>query len=310
MGPSVSVVVPTFRRPDQVRRLVETLLGQLAADDEVVVVDDGSGDSTVGTLRALSDPRLRVVSQPNAGPATARNRGVSEAHNPVVLFVDDDEVPEPGFVDAHRRAHQGSRPRVVVGRPRLVVPHRRGERTVDEQPDGRFLVIGASCSLPRGDFVRVGGFDTSLRGGEDVDLGLRLAAAGLGIDVAPDARIRHRIDRSYARFRRDRRERGEGSALLRRKHGIGLLPDRTELGRADRWLIRVTAPAPVREVVAAGLWALVRAAGLAGSWRAQSVLARRVGLIHGLAVERRTLEHGASAVSAATGSPLPPPARP
>src|SRR3954468_11065279 len=115
--PSLSVVVPTYQRRDPVRRLLDALAPQLAADDEVIVVVDGSTDGTVEMLGAMSYPvPLRVQTQPNSGLAAARNAGIAAATGDVVWLVDDDMIPSDGLVDRHRRVHQdGGEARFLMG---------------------------------------------------------------------------------------------------------------------------------------------------------------------------------------------------
>ena len=90
--PRVSVVVPTFNRCESLQRLLEALETQTypATDFEVVVVDDGSTDGTNQMLEQFASRYvLRALWQANAGPAMARNRGVSAAHGALIVFLDD-----------------------------------------------------------------------------------------------------------------------------------------------------------------------------------------------------------------------------
>ncbi len=75
MTPTVSVVIPTYQRRDDVLRAVESVLAQSFEDFEVIVVDDGSTDGTAEALAGL-DPRLRYVWHENRGTGAARNAGL------------------------------------------------------------------------------------------------------------------------------------------------------------------------------------------------------------------------------------------
>lgn len=102
----ISVVIPTFRRPDRCRLLLEALAAQTLAPTrfEVIVVDDCSGDETSALLAGMGAKvpyRLQALQTPaNAGPAGARNLGWRHASAPVVAFVDDDCTPEPAWLEA------------------------------------------------------------------------------------------------------------------------------------------------------------------------------------------------------------------
>ena len=94
--PRVSVVIPTFRRPQLVRRAVASVLGQTVRELEVIVVADGDDaaavDETRRTLDALDDPRLRVLAPGRQlGNGGARNFGVDAARAPLVALLDDDD---------------------------------------------------------------------------------------------------------------------------------------------------------------------------------------------------------------------------
>lgn len=90
-SPRFSVVLPTFNRAHLLPATLASCLDQTWRDFELIVVDDGSTDATLEVLDAVVDPRLRVVSQANAGPASARNRGVALARGEYVAFLDSDD---------------------------------------------------------------------------------------------------------------------------------------------------------------------------------------------------------------------------
>jgi glycosyltransferase involved in cell wall biosynthesis len=97
--PQVSVVVPAYNAADTLSLCLSALARQdfPAEDYEVVVVDDGSTDATADVARRSG---VRVFSQPNAGPAAARNHGAQEARGEFLLFTDADCAPVPGWVRA------------------------------------------------------------------------------------------------------------------------------------------------------------------------------------------------------------------
>jgi len=90
--PTVSVVIPTFARPELVSRAVRSALTQTVDDIEVIVVIDGPDEATRTTLTTITDARLRVVTLPEQGGAqNARNVGVREARAPWTALLDDDD---------------------------------------------------------------------------------------------------------------------------------------------------------------------------------------------------------------------------
>ena len=118
-SPLVSVVVPTFNRPEELRRVLNAF-EQQRPDDlpfELVVVDDGSDDGTSELLASWRSRRypLRFARQANGGPARARNRALAVASGEIVLFGGDDIEPHPDLVSEHvREHHRRGDPRVAV----------------------------------------------------------------------------------------------------------------------------------------------------------------------------------------------------
>ncbi len=86
----VSVVIPTYNREGRVTRAIDSVLAQTRPVDEIIVVDDGSTDQTASVVRAYGPP-VRYVHQENAGPAAARNRGITEARGTWITFLDSDD---------------------------------------------------------------------------------------------------------------------------------------------------------------------------------------------------------------------------
>ncbi len=79
LAPKISVIIPAFNAAQFIGRTIETVLAQSLHDFEVIVVNDGSTDTTPQQVEQIKDSRLKLVSQPNGGVSSARNRGVREA---------------------------------------------------------------------------------------------------------------------------------------------------------------------------------------------------------------------------------------
>ncbi len=239
MTPSFSVVIPTFERPDTLLMVLDALGRQAAPPDfEVIVVDDGSRDSTAARLSALSPAYpLRFFRQENSGPAAARNRGVEEAKGPWILFLGDDTVPEADLLAVHARAHAEPRPHpvAVLGyttwpRDRRVTPflHHINEYGLQfgygliEDPESvpfNFFYT-SNISLPRALLRAAGLFDTTFphAAWEDIEIAYRMMRTGMRILYRPAAVARHYHDITFASFRRRQEKAGEAAAIFYEKH--------------------------------------------------------------------------------------------
>ena len=98
---AVSVVIPTYNRARLVVRAVASALAAVAKGDEVIVVDDGSTDGTEAALAPYRD-RIHYLRTANQGAGTARNRGVREAHHPLIAFLDSDDEWMPDKLELQR----------------------------------------------------------------------------------------------------------------------------------------------------------------------------------------------------------------
>jgi GT2 family glycosyltransferase len=181
---------------------------------EVIVVSDGSTDDTNDFLNTVSTRlQLKPIFQANSGVAAARNSGLRQAVGPIILFLDDDVVPDPHLVAEHLLIHNSQGDDIVVLGPMLtpsdfaLAPWVRWEQAMlvkqynamlaqKFQPTARQFYTG-NTSLAREHLVKAGGFDEHFRRAEDVELAYRLALAGLRFIFNAQAIGYHYAERSF-----------------------------------------------------------------------------------------------------------------
>lgn len=95
----ISVVIPLYNKEASIAQSLKSVLSQEYDDFEVVIVDDGSTDGSVGVVEAINNPRIRLIKQENGGPSKARNTGVKNAKGEWILFLDADDELEPDALE-------------------------------------------------------------------------------------------------------------------------------------------------------------------------------------------------------------------
>jgi len=113
--PRYSIVIPTYNRASSVEDTLAGCFSQSYDNFEIVIVDDGSSDNTLEVLNKITDPRLVIVAQDNAGPAAARNHGMRVARGEYIAFLDSDDVWYPDFLMQAERAYQQDPDQLLYG---------------------------------------------------------------------------------------------------------------------------------------------------------------------------------------------------
>ncbi len=242
-NPSASVVIPTFNRLAELRRVVAAVSAQVGpeperAGPEILVVDDGSSDGTWSWLQSqTSTGILRALHQDNSGPARARNLGAREATGEVLLFLGDDTVPQPGWLAAHLEEHRlfsDEGPVAVVGYTSFPTEYdtpflrfinefgaQFGYQLIEHPQRVPFKFFYTSnISLPRRELVDRGGFreDFPAAAWEDIEFAYRACMEGLTLHYQPRARVLHHHRIQPRTFCRRQRTSGRSAAIFSRLH--------------------------------------------------------------------------------------------
>src|SRR4051812_18502377 len=97
--PQVSVIIPAFNAEATIAQAVRAVRQQTFGDWELIVVDDGSTDSTVQRAEAIDDCRIRLIAASHAGAARARNLGIAHARGELITFLDADDLWTAGKLE-------------------------------------------------------------------------------------------------------------------------------------------------------------------------------------------------------------------
>jgi GT2 family glycosyltransferase len=231
-----SVIVATHARPESMRRLIASLTPELATGTrEIIIAENGTPAPMQLAIEGM--PPLTHLHEPRAGKCHIQNRAIAQATGEILVFLDDDLVVAPGyleavedFFDTHRefaamkgRILAAEAPEQKVGPLAVyldlpIADH--GEEVIEARG-----VLGANMAFRADVLKQVGSFDERLGPGaggheEETEMSNRLRSAGLRIGYAPKALVYHDVDAARAnreRFIRIARERGR-CRMLHEKH--------------------------------------------------------------------------------------------
>ena len=212
-GPDVSVIIVTWNGRQHLDACLDAVAAQRNVRLETVLVDNASTDDTVQHVRSRH-PAVRIVALPsNRGFAGGNNAGVAEARAPIVAFLNNDTIAEPGWLQALLAGLDEAGGFALVT-SRIVYLH--DPQIIDSAGDGFlraggafkrlhgmpstqaeersevFGVCGAACLMPKAVFEELGGFDEDFFAShEDVDLSYRARLRGYKCRYVADAVVRH-----------------------------------------------------------------------------------------------------------------------
>jgi GT2 family glycosyltransferase len=206
----LSIVVVTHNSGNAVAVSLPALCGQLRVGDELIVVDNGSTDDTVRRVGELAPAARVICSHANLGFAAGANAGARAASGELLLFLNPDATPAPGFVDAIREppadwaawmgmvtTDGGARVNTSGGIVHFTGIAWAGEAgqpssAVSAAPHETAFASGACLAVPRPAWELLGGFaEQYFMYQEDVDLSLRLRLSGGRLGVVPTAIVDH-----------------------------------------------------------------------------------------------------------------------
>ena len=237
----LSVIIPTYNRVDVLRRTLNLLTTQTLrrSEFEVIVVDDGSTDTTQELLAAVQQSGtldLKYTHQKNSGQATARNTGIAMAHGKILVFDQDDMLPRPSFLTDHLRFHILHPQLFACALGRVVwhaeVPQNSFTHWLDTsgvQFKFHDLTRGHTTDYRRfytsnisikKEFLGEDRFDTEFHGWgwEDIELGYRLQLRGMRLYYWPEACVEHLHPMTDADLEERQYSSGKNAALFLRKH--------------------------------------------------------------------------------------------
>ena len=188
----ISVVIPLYNKEKSIANTLKCVFAQTYQNFEIVVVDDGSTDSSAAIVETFKDPRIRLIHQPNAGVSAARNTGIREAKGEYVAFLDADDVWLSGHLDnlsqlikkyPGNKAYATNYFNELKGIKKNIVLNKIPFKTDSGILNNYFEICSCSqspvCSsvvcIERTLLLNVGGFPVGIKAGEDLLTWARIA---------------------------------------------------------------------------------------------------------------------------------------
>jgi glycosyltransferase involved in cell wall biosynthesis len=185
----ISTIIAVYNGADRLGTAIESVLAQDLAPSEIIVMDDGSTDSTPDVIRSFGSA-IRPYRQPNSGLSAAHNAALRHSTGDAVAFLDHDDLWPPNRLSVLARCMQSDEGiDIVAGKMEMLVEG----VTVTGTPD-RYATTHRPWSVQtllirRRVFDRVGGFDTGFKSGMDVDWYMRAREAGIRYELIPETSL-------------------------------------------------------------------------------------------------------------------------
>jgi glycosyltransferase involved in cell wall biosynthesis len=195
-APFVSIIVPTYNRPKELKLCVDALLNVEYPMDkyEIIIIDDGSREDNSLMIKEYLKFNKRVVYffQKNGGPAKARNKGISLSKGKIIIFIDDDVIVRKDLIKRHLAHYENN---LIGGVGGQIFPKKMSwadkyylARYIEEifypmiikNPELGIGLATANCSYRKSVLKEIKGFNEKfpLAAGEDIELSKRVILSG------------------------------------------------------------------------------------------------------------------------------------
>ena len=221
----ISVVIPTYHRPDLLRNCLCSVMDQnfCKEDYEVVVISDGPDDITKKAMAefSLAGKPFTFLEMPGKrGPAAARNFGWRHANGTLIAFTDDDTLPDRDWLQNIWKAYNGEKEIAYTGKIKVPLPNRPTDYEKNTAGLETAAFVTANCCCTRTALEKTGGFDErfSMAWREDSDLEFKLMLHQIPIVHLPDALVIHPVRQATWGVSIKEQKKGMFNALLYKKY--------------------------------------------------------------------------------------------
>jgi len=229
----LSLIIPLYNRPDEIRELLESLCLQEDKDFEVIIVEDGSQVKSEAIVNSFTDRlKLQYFFKDNSGPGQSRNYGAERAKGNYLVFLDSDCIIPPGYINAVKDYLTKNFVDAFGGPDRADQSFSSIQKAINYSMTALFTTGGIRGSKhsvekfhPRSFnmgytlevFEKTGGF-AKMRFGEDIDMSIRMMKEGFKTALIADAYVYHKRRSTFRQFYKQVHNSGIARINLYKRH--------------------------------------------------------------------------------------------
>jgi len=229
----ISLIIPVYNRPEEVRELLQSLILQSDKEFEVIIVEDGSTESSLKVVEACSEQLdIKYFFKANSGPGPSRNFGCKEASGDYMIFLDSDCVIPPDYCKIVKASLDRSGADAFGGPDRAHPDFNRFQKAINfsmtsflttggirggTEKMGKFHPRSFNMGISRKVYNETGGF-ANMRFGEDVDFSLRILENGFTTALIKDAFVFHKRRSNLRQFFKQVHNSGIARINLHKRH--------------------------------------------------------------------------------------------
>lgn len=185
--PLFTVAIPLYNKEKSIARTLQSVFEQTFSDFEIIVVNDGSTDNSLESIRNVKDSRLKIIDKANGGVSSARNRAIAESKGEFISFLDADDIWKPNhlqtikeLIDTMPKArvfatrHQTSVFQLKSANGSFYVKNYAIGNIVEKARVGSGLLCSTTITVKMDCFIKTGVFNENYHYGEDLDMWRRL----------------------------------------------------------------------------------------------------------------------------------------
>ena len=186
--PFFSIIIPLYNKENYIQNTINSVLSQTFSDFEVLIIDDGSTDNSAEIVSLFIDSRIKYHYKKNEGVSTARNLGIEKSTTNYITFLDADDYWYPDFLEEmYKYINQFPEQKVFSAAIEIEIPGKVFASEYSIKRTGDFEIVNyfeasyketvictSSAVFHNSVFKEIGGFDPTIRSGQDTDLWIRI----------------------------------------------------------------------------------------------------------------------------------------